>query len=99
MIVPTNAVADDVIKVLDIPSQRVVAIPEAAAPRLRPRSDEEIGAVRERFGLPDNYLLWVGGLRAPDPRKRVAALARTRRGQCRSCSSALPANGRTSSPT
>lgn len=79
VIVPTNAVADDVIQVLDIPSKRVVVIPEAAAPRLRPRSDEEIGAVRERFGLPGSYLLWVGGLRAPDPRKRVAALARTRR--------------------
>jgi glycosyltransferase involved in cell wall biosynthesis len=79
VIVPTNSVADDVIKVLDVPSDRVVAIPEAAAPRLRPRSEEEITEVRRRFGLPDNYLLWVGGLRAPDPRKRVAALARTRR--------------------
>ncbi len=79
VIVPTNAVADDVINVLGVPSKRVVAIPEAAAPRLGPRSEEEIRAVRDRFGLPDNYLLWVGGLRAPDPRKRVAALARTRR--------------------
>ena len=56
-----------------------MAIPEAAAPRLHPRSEQEVGAVRERFGLPDSYLLWVGGLRAPDPRKRVAALARTPR--------------------
>ena len=77
VIVPTNAVADDVINVLDIPSRRVVVIPEAAAPRLHPRSEQEVGAVRDRFGLPDSYLLWVGGLRAPDPRKRVAALART----------------------
>ena len=57
----------------------MVAIPEAAAPRLHPRSEQEVRAVRDRFGLPDSYLLWVGGLRAPDPRKRVAALARTPR--------------------
>jgi glycosyltransferase involved in cell wall biosynthesis len=79
VIVPSNTVADDVINVLDIPSKRVVTIPEAAAPRLRPRSEKEISEVRKRFRLPDRYLLWVGGLRAPDPRKRVAALARTRR--------------------
>jgi glycosyltransferase involved in cell wall biosynthesis len=79
VIVPTNAVADDVIRVLDIPSKRVVAIPEAAAPRLHQRSEEEVREARARFGLPDSYLLWVGGLRIPDPRKRVAALARTRR--------------------
>ena len=34
---------------------------------------------RERFGLPERYLLWVGGLRTPDPRKRVAGLARAAR--------------------
>jgi glycosyltransferase involved in cell wall biosynthesis len=79
VIVPTNAVADDVINGLDIPSERVVAIPQAAAPGLGPRSEEEIKEIRERFGLPHRYLLWVGGLRAPNPRKRVAALARTRR--------------------
>ena len=31
--------------------------------------------MRARYGLPDRYLLWVGGLEHPDPRKRVAALA------------------------
>jgi glycosyltransferase involved in cell wall biosynthesis len=35
--------------------------------------------VRERFGLPERYLLWVGGLRTPDPRKRVSALVRAQR--------------------
>ena len=80
MIVPTHAVADDVVNVLGIPRNRVVAIPEAAAPRLCTHgSDDEVGAVRERFGLPERYLLWVGGLRAPDPRKRVTALARAAR--------------------
>ena len=31
--------------------------------------------MRARYGLPEDYLLWVGGLEHPDPRKRVAALA------------------------
>jgi glycosyltransferase involved in cell wall biosynthesis len=79
VIVPTNAVADDAIDRLGIPAQRIAVIGEAAAPALGPRSEGEVRAVRERYGLPESYLLWVGGLRRPDPRKRVAALARTQR--------------------
>jgi alpha-1,3-rhamnosyl/mannosyltransferase len=79
VIVPTKVVADDVMNMLEIPAERIVVIPEAAAPSLRPRPTEQVRAVREQFGLPDSYLLWVGGLRTPDPRKRVAALARAAR--------------------
>lgn len=79
VIVPTHAVADDAINVLGVPSDRIVVIGEAAAPAFRPRSDDEVQRVREQFELPEQYLLWVGGLRTPDPRKRVAALARTPR--------------------
>jgi glycosyltransferase involved in cell wall biosynthesis len=79
VIVPTKAVADDVINVLEIPPERIIVISEAAAPSLRARSEQEVLAVRSRFKLPEQYLLWVGGLRIPDPRKRVAALARVSR--------------------
>ena len=79
VIVPTRAVADDAVTHLRIPAERVVVIAEAAAAAFRPRSPAEVGAVRDRFGLPGDYLLWVGGLKRPDPRKRVAALARTGR--------------------
>ena len=79
VIVPTHAVADDAVNVLDIPAERLVVIPEAAAPALGPRSPEEVAAVRKRYELPDRYLLWVGGLRTPDPRKRVKALVRAKR--------------------
>ena len=79
VIVPTKAVADDAVNVLDIPAERIVVIPEAAAPALGPRSADEVDAVRKRYELPEQYLLWVGGLRTPDPRKRVAALARAKR--------------------
>lgn len=79
VIVPTRAVAGDAIRHLDIPGDRIVVIAEAAAPTFHPRSEEEVAAVRRRYRLPSSYLLWVGGLERPDPRKRVAALARTAR--------------------
>ena len=79
VIVPTHAVADDAVRVLDIPRERIAVIPEAAARKLHPRGEDEVEAVRERYGLPKQYLLWVGRLTRPDPRKRVAALVRAPR--------------------
>jgi glycosyltransferase involved in cell wall biosynthesis len=79
VIVPTHAVAEDAVNVLQIPGDRIAVIAEAPAPTFGPRPADEVTAVRKRFGLPERYLLWVGGLRTPDPRKRVAALARAKR--------------------
>ena len=79
VIVPTAAVADDAINALRIPSERIAVIAEAADRVFSPRDAEEVDAVRKQFDLPEQYLLWVGGLMTPDPRKRVAALARTER--------------------
>ncbi len=76
VIVPTNAVADDAVRILEIPRERIVVVGEAAATAFHARPDAEVSAVRERFALPEEYLVWVGGLRTPDPRKRVAGLAR-----------------------
>jgi alpha-1,3-rhamnosyl/mannosyltransferase len=79
VIVPTHAVAEDAVKMLEIPADRIAVIGEAVAPSLYARTDAEVKAVRQQYSLPDDYLLWVGGLRTPDPRKRVAALARAKR--------------------
>lgn len=79
VIVPTHAVAGDVVEVLEIPEERIAVVGEAAAPALRPRPEAEVQAIRQRHRLPERYLLWVGNLQTPDPRKRVAALARARR--------------------
>jgi alpha-1,3-rhamnosyl/mannosyltransferase len=79
VIVPTRAVADDASDALGIPPERIAVIPEAPAAALYRRSEEEVAEVREKFGLPQQYLLWVGGMTTPDPRKRVAALARAKR--------------------
>ncbi len=79
VIVPTCAVADDIESVLEIPRERIAVIPEAPAASLHRRSEEEVSAVRHRFSLPDRYLVWVGAMQRPDPRKRVAALTRAHR--------------------
>ena len=79
LIVPTAVVARDVVEHLHIEPDQIVVIHEAPAPALRERRADEIEAVRKRYALPDEYLLWVGGLQTPDPRKRIGALARTPR--------------------
>jgi glycosyltransferase involved in cell wall biosynthesis len=75
VIVPTEFVARDVVEHLGIARERISVISEAPDAALTQRSDAEIAAARERYHLPEDYLLWVGGLEHPDPRKRVAALA------------------------
>jgi len=79
LIVPTAVVAEEVVEHLHIEPEQVVVIHEAVAPRLTKRAPQEVAAVRRRYRLPEDYLLWVGGLETPDPRKRIAALARTPR--------------------
>lgn len=79
VIVPTQAVADDAIRSLRIPAHRIDVIPEAAAAPFRPRPDEEVAAVRKRYALPEQYLLWVGGMLSPSPHKRLSALAKAPR--------------------
>jgi alpha-1,3-rhamnosyl/mannosyltransferase len=79
VIVPTRAVAEDATQALEIPPDRITVIPEAPATGLYRRSENEVQAVREKYSLPPQYLLWVGGMTTPDPRKRVAALARAKR--------------------
>jgi glycosyltransferase involved in cell wall biosynthesis len=79
VIVPTHVVARDAVALLRLAPERLVVVGEAADPEFHPRGPAEIAAVRRRYGLPQRYLLWVGGLQTPDPRKRVAALARARR--------------------
>jgi len=79
VIVPTEAVAEDAVRRLGIERERIAVIPEAPDPKMYARPEAEIERVRERFGLPGRYLLWVGSLRHPDPRKQVAQLAAAQR--------------------
>jgi glycosyltransferase involved in cell wall biosynthesis len=79
VIVPTEAVAGDALQCLGVADDRLVVISEASDAAMYPRSPHEIAAARKRFGLPEHYLVWVGGLKHPDPGKHVAKLAATPR--------------------
>jgi glycosyltransferase involved in cell wall biosynthesis len=79
VIVPTEAVAQDAVEHLRLAREQVVVIGEAAAVAMYPRTPDEIAAVRARFGLPERFLMWVGGLRHPDPRRQIVKLAATPR--------------------
>jgi glycosyltransferase involved in cell wall biosynthesis len=75
VIVPTEAVARDAVSHLKLERERVAVIPEAADAAMYPRGPQDVAAIRARFGLPERYLVWVGGLQHPDPGKHVAKLA------------------------
>lgn len=74
-IVPTDAVARDAVERFGLDRKRIAVIAEAPDPAMYTRPEDEVERARERFGLPESYLLWVGSLRHPDPRKHVAQLA------------------------
>jgi glycosyltransferase involved in cell wall biosynthesis len=75
VIVPTEAVAHDAMNRLGIDRSRLAVIPEAPAPSMYPRTPEQVATVRQRLSLPEEYLVWVGNMRHPDPRRQVAKLA------------------------
>jgi len=72
VIVPSRTVAEDSAAHLGIEDVDVVA--EAPAAVFRPVAAPR--GLLTRLRLPDRFLLWVGGLDPPDPRKGVEALAR-----------------------
>jgi glycosyltransferase involved in cell wall biosynthesis len=74
VICPTRAVADDTAQLMRVDSERIEVIAEAPADAFRPRPAGEVAAARARRGVPEDYLLWVGDLRHPDPHRRVPAL-------------------------
>jgi glycosyltransferase involved in cell wall biosynthesis len=73
LIVPTQSVASDCELLLGVDSGRIHVVAEAPAPTFRPVDDIE--PLLARFALPDEFILWVGGLDPPDPRKGVRRLA------------------------
>lgn len=79
VIVPTQAVAEDTLRHLRLDPGRIAVIAEAADSSMYPRSPAEIGTLRERLGLPERYLLSVGGLEHPEAGTHIARLASTPR--------------------
>jgi glycosyltransferase involved in cell wall biosynthesis len=73
VIVPTASVARDCERLLAIDRARIEIVAEAPAPVFRHVPDPSPQLAR--FNLPREYVLWVGGLDPPDPRKGVRELA------------------------
>src|SRR5688500_3071668 len=72
VIVPSQAVADDAAAMLRL--ELLDVVPEAPAAAFQPVAAPR--GVLSRLRLPERFLLWVGGLDPPDPRKGIEALAR-----------------------
>jgi len=73
VLVLTRTAARDTVRLLGVDPEKVHAIPCAQHPRFRPVPREEAEAVRARYGLPERYVLFVGGL---NPLKNFANLLR-----------------------
>lgn len=72
VIVPSQATARDVTERLGIPASRIRVIAEATGPDFAPPPrDEGRRVARERFGIPERYVLYVGQF---DPRKNMDGL-------------------------
>jgi glycosyltransferase involved in cell wall biosynthesis len=72
VIVPSRAVASDAKELLGL--DQVDVVPEAPAPVFRPVTAPR--GLLARLRLPEHFVLWVGGLDPPDPRKGLEPLIR-----------------------
>jgi alpha-1,3-rhamnosyl/mannosyltransferase len=72
VIVLSEAVARDAEQLLGLDPARIALVPSAVPPGFGPEPDphSHLG----RLGLPEHYLLWVGSLDPPDPRKGLEPL-------------------------
>ena len=74
VIVPSEAVREDVVRYLQVDRGRIAIIPYGCEERFRPVGDpKSFEAVKRKYGLPDRYVLFLGTL---EPRKNVAMLVR-----------------------
>ncbi len=64
----SEASRQDVLTFLGLPPERVRVVPLAVDARFRPKPEPEDAAVRARYGLPRQYILYLGGF---DVRKNV----------------------------
>lgn len=73
ILVDSDAVRSEAIRVLGISPDRLTTIHCGIAPAYRPQFPEEVAAVRKRLDLPPRYLLYVGTV---EPRKNLTTLLR-----------------------
>jgi glycosyltransferase involved in cell wall biosynthesis len=71
IIAVSEATRSEILARYRLPSERVVVVPEAAAPHFTVPTPAALAAARNRFGLTRPYVLFVGYL---EPKKNLAAL-------------------------
>lgn len=77
IITVSNSARDDLIRTLNLPAEKVHVIYEAAAALFRPVTDTvHLDALRRKYNLPEQFLLYVGTL---EPRKNLRRLVRALR--------------------
>jgi glycosyltransferase involved in cell wall biosynthesis len=79
IIAPSRTAADDIVRTLRVPSERVHVVYEAAAARYTPGDREAAAAVARRYGVEPPYVLSVGSLEPGKNRGRlILAMERLR---------------------
>jgi glycosyltransferase involved in cell wall biosynthesis len=73
IVTPSESVRREVCQHLRVAPEKVVAVPEAARRIFRQMSPAQTAIVRERFGVEDEFLLYVGTI---EPRKNLLTLVR-----------------------
>jgi glycosyltransferase involved in cell wall biosynthesis len=82
IITPSQTVRQDVIRMLNVPPDRIVAIPEAPGPQYAPIDDEDaLRKVRWKYRLPSRYVLSVGSLEPGKNRARLFQACAALRGE------------------
>ena len=67
----SDAARSDLLKYFSLPASKVSVTPLAASARYRPQPATEVGRVREKYRLPDQFLLYLG---INKPHKNLPAL-------------------------
>ena len=81
IITDSNFSRDDIIRTYKLAPDRVTATPLAASAKFKPVEDlNEIGRVRQRYGIVGDYILTVGSIQ---PRKNLPRLIRAFAALCR----------------